>query len=537
MTAHELGMAQACAVRISIACLALLLPSASLLHARGNDAVPSKTILLAPRTEAHIQPLIVMSSLANIAAAPQTGTSTEPAAIPEVTGQEQTINQSDGAAAETVPTDNAPIMTQAPPAPGQLFGTDDPDRLFGIRGGFVHPSLLFREEWTDNLYNINQDQQSNFLTVVTPGIWFGFPRMEEAPLSLSLNNGAIGGHHFLVADSKSFDRFQAYLAGTLDYKLYSANADLNDTSWQLAGFARYNMPAGLSLHVLDTFSADRDRFDRGTFASQQSPTPQQDPALTASPSFIRDYISNLVNTGLEYTMTDRYTVNFSYTNFSLIYDDDDAWLNRSDNSFTLSLSYHFSPKTSFITEYSHALVSYEEQDANDSTNTFLYGGLNWKGSSRISLAAKVGYQEKEFSTGDEADSGAFSMEGVFDYLISDKTKISFSTYKALEETNTLGSRGMDTIAAKMRYEQRFAYRLGGGCELLYEQNDHDGFVGTDQTGDPRRDTTFAVRPSVDYLFRDWLTAELAYTYENRNSNDNQYDFSTQTIILGLNFAL
>ena len=535
MTAHELGTARACAA--CIACLSILLPSPSLLYARENET--TKTILLAPRTEAHIQPLVVMSSPERIAADPAE-TSTAPAPIPEVAGPEQAFERIDLAAEVTPPTGDDRTMTQAPPAPGQLFGSDDPDRLFGIRGGFIHPSLLFREEWTDNLFNIDQGQQSNFLTLVTPGIWFGYPRMEEAPLSLTLNNGAIGGHRFLVADSASFDRLQAYLSGTFGYKHYSADADLNDTSWQLAGFARYNMPAGLSLHILDSFSADRDRFDRGSFALQESPTPQQDQAVTASPSFVRDYISNLVSTGLEYTMTDRYMVNFSYTNFALIYAaDDDTWLNRSDNSFTLSLSYHFSPKTSFIAEYSHALVAYEEQDANDSTNTFLYGGLNWKGSSRISLAAKAGYQKKEFSNIKGTDTGAFSMEAVLDYLISDKTKISFSTYKSLEETNTLGSRGMDTIAAKMRYEQRFTYRLGGGCELLYEQNDHAGFVATGQiqAGDPRRDTTFAIRPSLDYLFRDWLTAELAYAYENRNSSDNLFDFSTQTLVLGLNFAL
>jgi hypothetical protein len=538
MTHHEPGTAHICAV--CCACLSIVLSAATALHAREDGADTTKIISLSPQTKAYIRPLIVMPSPENFAAATLAGATAGTPPVSEISGPEQTMNLDDGPSEDLAPSGDNRIMTgQAPPAPGRLFGSDEGDRLFGIRGGFIHPSLLFQEEWTDNLYNTDQGRQSNFLTLISPGIWLGFPRMEEAPLSFTLNNGAIGGHRFLVADSESFERFQAYLSGTADYKAYSANTDLNDTSWRLEGFGRYNMPAGLSLHVLDNFSADRDRFDQGSFQLQESPSAQQDLPDTPSPSFVRNYTSNLVNTALVYAMTDRYTVNFDYTNFYLVYDDNDSWLNRSDNNFALSLSYHFTPKTSFIAEYSYALVSYEQQDDNNSTNAIMYAGLDWQGSSRISLSARGGYQAKEFNNIDGADTGAFSMEGIFDYLISDKTKISFSTYKALEETNTLGERGMDTLAAKLRYEQRFSYRLRGGCELHYELNDHAGFASTDQAqaGEPRKDTTFSIRPSAEYLFRDWLTAELAYAYENRNSSDSLYNYYTQTITLGLNFAL
>lgn len=533
MAAHKPGMVQTCAV--CIASLSISLPAASFLHARENGAETTKTFLLAPGTEAQIQRLIVRSSPEHIAAAAPPGPSTGLLPDPDRTmAPDATI----AAAVPPAGDDDGNVPGQ-PPVTGRLFGTDDSEDLFGLRGGFIHPSLQFREEWTDNIYNIDEGRQSNLLTAVSPGIWLGFPRMEEAPLRFTLNNGAIGGHRFLVADSESFERFQGYLSATSELKYYSATTDLNDTAWRVEAFARYNLPAGLSLHLLDNFSVDRDRFDQGSFQQQESPSEQQGSPDSPSPSFIRDYTANLVNTALEYTTTDRYTLNFDYTNFLLAYDDENDWLNRSDNSFTLSLSYHFTPKTSLLAEYSQALVSYEEQEVNDSSNTFIYAGLNWKGSSRISLAAKGGYQTKEFSNSEEADTGTFSMEAVFDYLISDKTKISFSMYKALEETNTLGERGMDTLAAKLRYAQQFSYRLRGGCELHYELNDHAEFSDSEQfpAGEPRKDTTYAVSPSIEYLFRDWLTAELAYAYENRDSSDNSYNYSTQTIILSLNFAL
>lgn len=532
MAVHKPGMVQTCA--LCIAGLSISLPAASL-HGRENSAETTKTVLLAPGTEAQSQQLIVISAPEHIAPATPAGASSGPLPPPE---QIMTPDASIGEAISPAG-DTSGNVTRQPPAPGRLFGSDDSEDLFGLRGGFIHPSLQFREEWTDNIYNIDEGRQSNLLTMVSPGIWLGFPRMEEVPLRFTLNNGAIGGHRFLVADSETFERFQGFLSATAEFKYYSATSELNDTAWRAEAFARYNLPAGLSLHVLDSFSVDRDRFDQGSFQQQETPSGQQGSPDSPSPSFIRNYTANMVNTALEYAATDRYTLNFDYTNFLLVYDDENDWLNRSDNSFTLSLSYHFTPKTSLLAEYSHALVSYEEQEVNDSSNTFIYTGLNWKGSSRISLSAKGGYQIKEFSNSGETDTGIFSMEAAFDYLISEKTNISFRTYKALEETNTLGERGMDTLVAKLRYEQQFSYRLRGVCELHYELNDHAVFSESRQpgAGEPRKDTTYAVKPAIDYLFRDWLTVELAYAYETRDSSDNSYNYSTQTVMLSLNFAL
>ena len=53
----------------------------------------------------------------------------------------------------------------------------------------------------------------------------------------------------------------------------------------------------------------------------------------------------------------------------------------------------------------------------------------------------------------------------------------------------------------------------------------------------REDDTFEVRPSVQYLFKDWLMGELAYSYERRDSSDDLFDYDTNTILVSLNFAL
>ena len=424
------------------------------------------------------------------------------------------------------------------PEPGKLFGTEDADNLFGLRGGYIHPSLLFQEEWTDNLYNIRLQQQSNFLTIISPGFWLGFPRMEEIPIHFTPNNAAIGGNRFLLTDSESFERLQMYLSGMMEYKTYSSNSDLDTTAWQTEGLVRYNMPSGLSMHVLDRYSSDRDRFDRGSFALQESTTGQPVLPDPLTPTFIWDYTANLLNAAVSYTTDDRYAALIDYTSFRLVYDDEDsAWLSRTDNNLKLGVTYHYSPKTSFLAEYARATVNYDERVDNDSENSFYYGGVEWKGTSRIQLSAKAGYQSKSFDN-ITLNSDAFSMEAIFDYLVSDKTKISLTAYRALEETNSFADHGMETTAASLRYEQRYSYRLRGSCELHYALSDHSEFTATPESGtEARKDTTFSIRPAVEYVFRDWLTAELAYSYTKRDSTDNQFDYATQTATLGLNFAL
>lgn len=413
--------------------------------------------------------------------------------------------------------------------------------MFGWRSGYVHPYLSLRGEYTDNLYNINIDEKDNFLTVIAPGIWFGLPRTKDIPVDISHHNEAIGGRRFSIPGSGSYDRAQLYFLGGLDYKSYSIDSDLNYTAWHLEGMVQYKMPAGLSFRLMDRFTHDRDRFDLGSFAPQDFSIADGEVYISSAPSMIRDYSSNQADLSVNLDMGKRFAALFNYTNFYLDYDaTDDWWLDRTDNRFSLSVAYHHSAKTSVFIEYSHAFITYETDTSNDSENQFIYGGINWKGSAKSSLAAKGGYQVKQYDTFGLDDVATFSMEAHFNYLVTDKTKISLQLYKALEETDSLANRGRDTTVAKFRYDQQFTYRTRGYCEFWYEYNDYDEFTrlaGTLAEEDARKDTRFMVKPAFQYHFRDWLMAELAYSFENRNSNANLYDFTTQTVFLTLNASL
>ena len=429
------------------------------------------------------------------------------------------------------------------PAPAIIVAADDDittEDMFGSRGGYLHPYLSYRGEYSDNVYNINVDERANLLSIFSGGMWVGVPRIKELPLTLSSHNSSVGGMRYSSVGSGAFTRFQTYLLAGLDHKMYSEDSELDYSAWRIEGMYQQNLPAGISIRIAEKYSRDRDRYDQGSFLPTDFTIDQGNTRLTSKPSLIRDYSSNLALASINLDMSERFSGQFDYSNFWLDYDEnDDNWLDRTDNMFSVSMSYKHSPKTSVFIEYKHGVISYQTDESNDSEDTFLGSGIRWRSSAKTSLMIKGGYQNKEYTSIDEDTHGVFSMEGNLDYLITDKTKIGFKLNKALEETDSLQNRGRDTIAAQLRYDQQFSYKLQGNVEFRYENNDYDGFQRTENNipnQEPRQDTRFLVRPGIQYFFRDWLMSELAYSFENRNSNDNFYDFTTQTVFFSLNGA-
>lgn len=413
------------------------------------------------------------------------------------------------------------------------------EKMFGKRGGYFHPFFSLRGEWTDNLYNINIDQVESSMLLTSAGLWFGLPRVEEIPIHFATHNTAIGGARLSAHGSDTFERFQTYLFGGVDYKHYSQNSDLNIFLWRLEGMYQQNLPAGISVRFIDRFSRGRDAFDRGSFLPSDFSGEDENVVVSSTPSLIRKYYSNLADLNLATDMAGKLTTFFSIANFFLDYtDEDNSWLDRSDTRYTLTLAYKYSPKTSVFSQINYAVVEYDTENEKDGTSWSGYGGINWQGSTKTSLSVKAGYQERKFDAELLAGVGTFTTGLQLDYAVTDKTRISLDLYKALEESDSLLNTGMDTFAGSFHYEQQFNYRMLGRMDLIYEKNDYEQFTSTlnnDNIAD-REDIVFSVRPAIEYTLRDWLICDLAFIFENRNSNLNIFDYTTQTATISLDIA-
>ncbi len=416
---------------------------------------------------------------------------------------------------QSVDKDSPSLLPEDSISPGE-------SELFGIKGGYFHPYLSLQGEYTDNLFNVNDHKTSNFLTVISPGIWFALPRKREIPLDIAINNTSAGGIQSQLKDHEGTDRYQAYAGGGLDFKYYSEDSDLNDTDALLEGMFRYNMKSGLSLQVLDRYTHSQDLFEIGTIVRDS----------------VGRYDSNVAMATMDWVFTEKTRVKFEYSNFWLDYEEDiDSFQNRVDNVLDLYGYYIYSEKTSFFLEYKFVDVAYDVDTANDNTQDFIYGGITWYTTEKLALMAKVGFQEKtyeesEAGLGERTDTDGFALDVQAQYQFTEKTKLVLGIFKNNEESDSTLASDQDVFGVLVNYSQDVSEKIRILLDAGFEQADYAQLIELD-----RKDDTFYIRPSVHYLFREWLKGEIAYEFSKRDSTDEIFDYDTNTFILNLSLAL
>ena len=409
-------------------------------------------------------------------------------------------------------------------SPSQLLEDDemiDAQDLFGTEGGYIHPFLSLTGEYTDNLYNVDTDKKNNFLTRVSPGIWFSVPSSKEPPLNIDPSNSAAGGLQLALPSTESFDRLNAYLLGALDIKFYSEDSDLNDTDALVEGLFQYNLRGGLSVRLVDRFTHAQDQFDAGNATSAEN---------------LRRYDSNIGLLGADLDFSEKFGAKLEYSNFWLSYGDDiDEFLNRMDNSISAYAIYKYSVKTDFFLEYRYVDISYDTATVKDSNDNFIYGGITWDSTEKTALSLKAGYQDKSYKEDDlsQSDTDALALEMLLDYRFSPKTSFSLGLSHKIDESDSALALNRKTFTGTLGYNQKFTERLTGVCKFSYSNEDYDQIA----SAPVRRDDRFFVKPALQYTLKDWLMAELAYSYDSRNSKDDFFDYDSNTVYFSLNSSL
>lgn len=394
------------------------------------------------------------------------------------------------------------------------------DGIFGTEGGYVHPYLSLTEYFTDNALNVDTDTTSSFVTRISPGVWLSIPRKREIPVGLSPNNTSPGGLAQQIGDYEGSDRYQVYALAGADITMYSDDSDYNTEDYFFEGLGRYNMASGLSLQVVDRVTNGHDIFETGVTTSDN----------------IREFNRNLVMLTADWDLTEKFRVKTDYSNFYLDYNStDDAFLNRQDNIFDLYTYYKYSVKTSFFLQYRHTNVSYDTATETDNTQNSYFGGINYESTEKLALLFKAGVQDKSFTN--EApgfdDSSNFSMDLQATYRITEKTQIAVAGYRSTEESDSEEASQREVLGVRLAYEQQITDRITAKADMHYENADYAQLSGFSE----REDSSYFFSPSVQYLFRDWLMAEAAYSYETTDSTDDDFDYDTNIFSVSLNFAL
>jgi hypothetical protein len=392
----------------------------------------------------------------------------------------------------------------------------DEGYVFGYRNGRLHASLGVKGEWTDNLYNTDTDTRSNFLTQISPSVWLTLPRRSKRPMQLVTDNTAVGGLQYSPPDTDSYTRMQAYLGGTLHYKAYSENSDLNHVEGDIEAMLQYKPMDKLTFQLMDKYARSQDIFNIAEATSDNE----------------RVYDSNMFGAGVAWYARDRFSLKGGYRNFLLEYDDEvNDFMNRTDNGFDLALYYEYSGKTNFFVQYQYLAAEYDEDEMPDNDNSFLTAGINWNATVKTNLMAKLGYQSVDYDDApaghDDSDS-SFYFETQSIWHATVKSHVLINAKYSIEQSDSEQALNKSVFAFRVGFGHRFTDRLRSDVNFVYEDSEYDQFSGED-----RSDDRWYFKPQLQFAVNKWLFATAYFSYDTKDSNYDGLDYDTTTIGFGV----
>ncbi len=391
--------------------------------------------------------------------------------------------------------------------------------IFGRRSGFLHPFISVTEYYTDNVFNANNNKESDFVTIISPGIWISIPHIYEKLLMIETSNISPGGYTLSRYKPEYFRRYQTYIFYNADIEKFSKFSGEDTVNHRFEGFFQYNLKGGISLEVVDQYMDSHDI--RGTGISQE----------------LDKYKTNLFHGIGIYDVSERFRLRFDYSRFHVNYDEDrNDFRDRDDNSIYGYIFYKIQPKTSFFIEYEYLNIDYKKEYILNSIEHHYFGGIQWEATAKSKGSIKAGYGIKDFSYDDE-ESREFILELQVDYKFTPKTSLLLRALRRTNETNIATTDFILSNKLEAEYIQRVTGKITADIKLIYENDTYNGALTFSGETKEREDNYFYGIFSLQYDFKEWLKTNIGYIYARRDSNFSDFDYTANSIFFRITGAL
>jgi biotin operon repressor len=386
--------------------------------------------------------------------------------------------------------------------------------VFGSRRGYVHPVLSVIEYYSDNVFNSNDAKKSDFVTVISPGIWLTVPHINERLLSINSSTVSPGGFSFSRNGQEFFRRYQAYLAYDAEIEQYAKHTSGNTIDHKIEGLFQYNLRGGLSMDLADQYLISHDIW--GTGISTE----------------LDKFRSNLFNVIFAYDVSDKLKLRADYSNFFVHYDASrNNFRDRDDNAISGYIFYRFKPKTSVFVEYQFIDIKYNEGILFDSQEHHYFGGLQWDITAKSKGSIKAGYGIKDFSRSTLESSKDFILEAQIDHKFTPKTSLVLKASRKTNETNISTTDFTLSNSVEAKYIQRLTGKITGEVDLSYTNDNYKGDVTFGGETKEIKDNYFTGAFALQYKFREWLEMNIGYIHNMRDSNFSEFDYSSNIVFI------
>jgi polysaccharide biosynthesis protein VpsM len=390
--------------------------------------------------------------------------------------------------------------------------------IFGKDTGIYHPYLSLTENYSSNYKRTeNNIDGGDLTTVITPGIWISLPSNKESRLELETSNTAPGGLSISRTKPETFRRYQSFLLLDSDIKTNLKDSDANIVNYKADGFFQYNLRGGLSFDFIDQLRNSHEPYGLGVSHEQDQ------------------YLSNLFQLILSYDITEKISVRTDYSNFLLQYDDMAIeYADRSDNRFSGYLFYRIKSKTALFTEIEFMNIGYRTSET-DSSELRYFLGVDWDITEKSKGSFKAGFGNKKFKNQElsEGDGSNMALELKLNHTFTPKTSLKLIGLRRTEETTITDTYYSLVNSITAEYLQIINDKVSMNGQLLYSNEFYEGkVVGIEE----QEDNTYGFSVGTKYLFREWLTGEVSYIYNIRNSNIDGVGYADHTMMFNITGA-
>ncbi len=336
----------------------------------------------------------------------------------------------------------------------------------------VNPYLNLRQQYRSNIYLTADDEISDFITFLSPGVRFYMPRA-DGEFELDYRADLL---FYRDNSREDTDRHLVLLKG----------------DWIIG--RNYDFVIQNRLHITD------------------------DPA-TSELTELEDRTRNTFNTGLTRT-GNNVSLGAGFTSVLDDYKDRDD-LDRTENYITLDGYYTVRPKTDIHMRYRRGEIKYDRKTPlRDASYDELTAGVTGRISPKITGEIRAGYQWRDYDDPARQDFGGGVVVARAVHQMNTRVRTTLDIARGAEES-TFGDNSYYAYTSfNLGYEhimgRKHVARAGAG----YRNNDYPEAVG----GFSREDDIWSFSLGWDYNIRKWAVLGISYEHRKRDSDYPLHDY-------------
>ena len=372
-----------------------------------------------------------------------------------------------------------------------LTSIDLPNRE-GVKAGsiVVHAAGKVTEQFETNIYLNNTDREADIISILSPSIGF------ELPVPLGDESGICGDYEYTP-----------YL-----YGIWHSENHIDQLARALIemNFADYIITA------TDTYRIFTNRADNEDSLRLKQNT--NDFRVGGAAQFEHFGFDVGYNNNLQI-----YDSTVLYYN-QLTYEDKDYM----DQMVDITASYRIMPKTLLLLENNIGLIRYlnsSQPPGSFYDETLL--GLKGEWSSKININLSAGFRcqfyDKSSVMADKSYIGLV-VRGGFDYSPTDSDTITVALERAPRESTFSNMNYYVLNLADVGYNHQFNDKLSAGISANAQYHQYPSQTTVNNQTAKRDDVYFGGSANVRYDIQEWLSVKVEYTYINRTSKFDVYDY-------------